>query len=168
MAKLELYLIRHGVAAERGDSESDDVRPLTADGIARLGAEAAGLVALKVRWDLILTSPLVRARQTAEVLAQDMRHDTPIIETRSLSPFGTPADVMAELVKHRTRASIALVGHEPAISDLAARLLHAQAPFAFKKGAVCRLDFSVHPPDGIATLGWFATPRMLRLIGRRK
>jgi phosphohistidine phosphatase len=165
--RLELYLIRHGIAAERGDAESDDVRPLTAEGIARLGAEAAGLVALKMRRDLILTSPLVRAKQTAEMLAEDMRYDVPIVETRALAPFGSPADVMAELVTHRPLASIALVGHEPAISDLAARLLHAQAPFAFKKGAVCRLDFTAYPPEGIATLSWFATPKMLRLIGRR-
>jgi len=165
MATLELYLIRHGVAAERGEEFPDDSkRPLTSEGIARLRKEAKALEGLGVSFDQILSSPLVRARQTADVFAEELKGKPPIANTDALTPAGSPGAVIQELAKHMRKASIALVGHEPNMGELAAFLIGAKVPLPFKKGAICRIDFSVFPPKGKGELCWFVTPKMLRKI----
>lgn len=163
---VELYLIRHGLAAERGDDYPDDTkRPLTSRGIQRLKREANGLVALDVSFDLILTSPLVRARQTAEIIAAALPARPNIVNTDALAPGGSHAAIMDEFVKHARRARIALVGHEPGIGELAARLIGARQAITFKKGAICRIDVRALPPTGPGQLRWFLTPKILRQIG---
>jgi phosphohistidine phosphatase len=165
MATLELYLVRHGVAADRGDDYPDDSkRPLTSQGIAKMRKEAKALEALGVTLDLILTSPLVRTRQTADTLAQTMASAPPVQASDALAPAGTTAAVLKELGQHMRLGRIALVGHEPNIGELAARLIGARAPMPFKKGAICRIDFEVFPPKGAGQLVWFATPKMLRQL----
>ena len=83
----ELYLIRHGVAAERGENYPDDTkRPLTNEGVQKLRKEAKALVALDITLDVILTSPLVRTRQTAELVAAAFRNPPPIVNMASLAP----------------------------------------------------------------------------------
>jgi phosphohistidine phosphatase len=165
MATLELYLIRHGVAAERGEEYPDDSkRPLTSDGIARLKKEARALDELGVEFDQILSSPLVRAKQTADVFAETMKGKPPVSSIDSLTPAGSPAAVIQDLGKHMRKARIALVGHEPNMGELAAFLIGAKVPLPFKKGAICRIDFAVFPPKGKGALCWFVTPRMLRKL----
>ena len=166
MATLELYLIRHGLAEERGPEYPDDSkRPLTSEGIARLRKEAKRLAALGVEFDQIISSPLVRAKQTAEVFAQMTAPSTPLAYSDSLAPAGTPAAVFQDLSKHMRKARIALVGHEPNMGELAARLIGSRTPIEFKKGAVCRIDFEVFPPKGQGQLRWFIPPKMLRKNG---
>jgi phosphohistidine phosphatase len=163
MAAHELYLIRHGLAEERGEAWPDDSRrPLTDEGISRLKKGARGLVRLGVEFDVILTSALVRARQTAEVFAAAFNSRPPIIVIDSLAPEGSPQAVVNDLEKHARRARIALVGHEPGIGELAARLIGARRPLEFKKGAVCRIDLESIPSAGPGALRWFLTPRTLR------
>ena len=162
----ELYLIRHGVAAERGDAWPDDnKRPLTSRGIARLKKEVKGLVALEVSLDQILTSPLVRARQTAEVIAEALPSKPPLANSRALMPGGRYNDLIDELSKYSRRRRIALVGHEPDLGAIAARLLGARGTVEFKKGAVCRIDFEALPPARPGHLVWLAPPKLLRAIG---
>jgi phosphohistidine phosphatase len=162
---LELYLIRHGVAAERGEDYPDDSkRPLTNGGISRLRKEAKALDALGVAFDHIITSPLVRTRQTADIFAESLKSKPSMSQSDALAPAGTSTAVIQELAKHMRKGRIALVGHEPNIGELAARLIGARMPMEFKKGAICRIDFEVFPPKGIGQLRWFLTPRMLREI----
>lgn len=166
MATLELYLVRHGIAAERGEAYPDDSkRPLTSNGIARLRKETKGLNALGVGFDLIITSPLARARQTSDTLALGLTVKPSVVSSDSLAPAGTTAAVIQDIVKHQRKARIALVGHEPNLGELAARLIGARTPLEFKKGGVCRIDFEVLPPKGIGQLRWFLTPKMLRQLG---
>jgi phosphohistidine phosphatase len=163
MAMLELYLVRHGIAENRGEDWPDDSkRPLTNGGIAKLRKEARGLVALDVTFDQIITSPLVRTRQTADVLAEVLKGKPPIATTDALAPAGTPAAVIQEIGRHARKARLALVGHEPNLGELAAQLIGAKAPLEFKKGGICRIDFDVLPPKGVGALRWFVTPKMLR------
>jgi phosphohistidine phosphatase len=165
--EFELYLIRHGLAAERGENYPDDTkRPLTSRGIQKLRREAKALNALDVSFDVILTSPLVRARQTAEALASVLRVPPPVINAPSLAPGGTHNAIIDELAKqsHR-RKKMAVVGHEPGIGELAARLLGLRKPVEFKKGGICRIDVTALPPTGPGQLRWLLTPRMLRKIG---
>src|SRR6516225_3386566 len=130
----ELYLIRHGTAEERGDAWPDDTkRPLTAQGMARLRKSARGLVRIGADFDVVMTSPLVRARQTAEIVAAAFDPRPPIVTADALSPGGSYELVLSELEKQARRTRIALVGHEPGIGQLAARLSGSRRAIEFKK-----------------------------------
>src|SRR5262245_2134910 len=137
----ELYLIRHGVAEERGEKWPDDAkRPLTERGMTKMRRNARGLARLGVTLDVVLTSPFVRARQTAEILAGAFEPRPALVQADSLTPDGSYEMVIADLAKHTRRSRIALVGHEPSIGSLAARLAGSRRPLEFKKGAICRID----------------------------
>jgi phosphohistidine phosphatase len=162
---IELYLIRHGLAAARGDAWPDDTkRPLTHKGIARMRREAEALTSLGVTFDQIVTSPLVRTRQTAEILAEGLASRPPLATSDALAPAGTVAQAIEELGKYSRRRRIAVVGHEPNIGELAAKLIGARAALEFKKGGICRIDLETLPPARPGRLRWFATPKMLRSV----
>jgi phosphohistidine phosphatase len=163
----ELHLIRHGLAEERGEAWPDDSkRPLTAEGISRLRQSARGLARLGVSFDVILTSPLVRARQTAAAVAAVYQPRPQVATADSLAPGGAYQALLAELEKQARRTRIALVGHEPGIGELAARLAGFRHPLEFKKGAFCRIDVEGLPPTGPGTLRWLLTPRIMRSLRR--
>ena len=163
MATLELYLIRHGIAEERGPEWPDDSkRPLTGKGIAALKQEAKALAALDISFDLIISSPLTRTRQTANVFAEHLPGKPAVELSDSLAPAGTPAAVIQEIARHSRKARVALVGHEPNIGELAARLIGARSPIEFKKGAICRIDLAELPPKSPGMLRWFLPPRILK------
>jgi phosphohistidine phosphatase len=165
MAMLELYLIRHGLAAERGkDWPDDSKRPLTPDGVARLRKSARGLNVMGIGFDQIVTSPLVRTRQTADVFSEELEDHPPIATSDALAPAGSPASVIQEITRHARKARVALVGHEPNLGELAAQLIGARMPLEFKKGGICRIDFDMLPPKGSGMLRWFLTPKMLRRL----
>src|SRR5262245_7599129 len=155
----EIYLIRHGVAEDRGEAWPDDnKRPLTQEGMKRLRKSIRGLAHNGVTFDVVLTSPLARAKQTAEIVVSEMDPRPHVVVTDSLSPDSSSQAVLAELEKHARRSKIALVGHEPGIGELAARLVGSRHPIDFKKGAVCRIDVKVLPIAGPGMLRWFLTP----------
>jgi phosphohistidine phosphatase len=157
---IELYLVRHAIAEERGPLWPDDARrPLTARGMDRFREVVRGLRALEVGVDVILTSPLTRARQTADLLAAGLDPKPDVRIAEALSPGGTPK-ALADALSRARRARIACVGHEPDLGALAAHLVGASRPFEFKKGGACRIDLD--SPTGPGRLAWFATPRLLR------
>jgi len=158
----ELYFIRHGLAEERGDAWPDDnKRPLTDEGISRLRKAVRGLARLGVSFEVVLTSPLVRARQTADIVAGGLDPRPSIVNIDSLAPAGSYASVVADLEKHGRKNRIALVGHEPMIGELAARLIGSRHPIEFKKGAICRIDVDSLPPSGPGDLRWLLTPKVM-------
>jgi phosphohistidine phosphatase len=128
----------------------------------RVRQEARALNALKIGFDVIISSPLARTKQTAEIIAGTLKDKPAIVTSDSLAPAGTPAGVMQEIARHARKARVALVGHEPNLGELAARLIGARSPIQFKKGAICRIDFEILPPKSLGQLQWFVTPRMLR------
>ena len=112
--RYQIYLIRHGLAEDRGDAWPDDAqRPLTDRGVSRVRKTARGLAAIGVAFDVILTSPLVRARQTADAIASVFEPRPPIVPTDALAPGGSYQALVAELEKTGRRTRIGLVGHEP-------------------------------------------------------
>jgi phosphohistidine phosphatase len=158
----ELYLIRHGVAEERGDAWPDDSkRPLTEEGMSRMRKAARGLSRLGILFDVVLTSPLVRARQTAEIVAGGLAPRPTLANIDALAPGGGFAALMTELEKHARKPRIALVGHEPDIGELGARLIGSRRSIEFKKGAICRIDIDEIPPNGPGQLRWFVTSKIL-------
>jgi phosphohistidine phosphatase len=159
---IALYLVRHAIAAERGDEYPDDAkRPLTERGIKRFRKVAEALAAMGAEADVILTSPLVRARQTAEILSQTLPGHPPIVETAALLPEATFADLSAELDRHGKAAGIAMTGHQPSIGTFAARLAGCRGDFEVKKGGACRIDVDRLPPSAPGRLRWLATPKLL-------
>src|SRR5262245_52934118 len=161
----ELYLIRHAVAEDRGDDWPDDAkRPLSEDGASRMRKAARGLERIGVTLDVIVTSPLVRTRQTAEIVAGALNPKPPIVAAESHAPGGAYQAIVADLEKQSKRARIALVGHEPGIGELAARLIGSRHPIEFKKGAVVRIDVDQIPPTGPGNLRWMLPPRVMRSI----
>lgn len=163
----ELYLIRHGVAEERGEAWPDDAkRPLSQDGMSKLRKSARGLVSLGVSFNVIVTSPLVRTRQTAEIIAGILDPHPHVTTLDSLAPDSRIADVLADLEKYAKRERVGIVGHEPGVGELAARLIGTRHAIPFKKGAICRIDVETLPLGGPGDLRWFLTPKMLRDLRR--
>ena len=163
---MNLYLMRHGiaVAADEPAVTRDNERPLTPKGVKRLRRAARGIRRLDVAFDGILTSPVLRARQTAEIVASAFDPRPSIITIESLAPGGSYASLVADLEKHGRKTRIALVGHEPGIGELGARLIGSRHSFEFKKGAVCRIDVDEIPPVGPGDLRWFLTPKVMTSI----
>lgn len=162
-----LYIVRHAIAEARGEAYPDDTaRPLSSKGIAKFKKVVAGLDSLDVSIEQILSSPLVRARQTADILAEHLRGRPVVVETHALTPVASYQDLLVELEQCTRFSSIALVGHEPSIGEMTGRLLGSRAPVEFKKGAVCRIDVDTLPPGSPGRLRWFATPKMLAKLGR--
>jgi phosphohistidine phosphatase len=166
MAPTELYLVRHAIAAERGEEWPDDTkRPLTKRGISRFRECVTGLRELEVAVDEVFTSPLVRAKQTADILAAGMDRKPPVKILDALAPGHTAKDVMTQLAKAAKRRRIALVGHEPELGALAAHLIGANRAIPFKKGGVCRVDVERLTSKRAGTLIWFVGPKVLRKLG---
>jgi len=164
-----LYLVRHAIAAERGPKyPKDDARPLTREGRTRMKEVVAGWRRLKPGLDLILTSPLVRAESTAEIVQDWLKGDVRVERFAALAPGHRPAEVAAALAnlpktgKGKKASVIALVGHEPDLGQLAAWLIGAKEPVPFRKGGVARIDVTSLPPKQDGKLIWHATPKLLR------
>ncbi len=165
-ATIELYLVRHAVAAERGPKYPDDrLRPLTPAGARKFAATVPGLAEMGVVVDFVLTSPLVRARETATLLAAGLKPKPALIEVEALAPGGRHQAVIEAIKTHAKRyRRLAIVGHEPDLGELAARLLGARGTVQFKKGAICAIDVDGATPAGPGTLRWMLTPRALRAL----
>lgn len=165
---MDLYIVRHAIAVERGDPAYpwDDDRPLTPEGIHKFRLAARGLEKLEVRPERILASPLIRARQTAEILRDAVRPDLEIEYTPHLKPeadFGAALGAVAVL----GAKSIAVVGHEPHVSGFASYLLCAPkhpASLVFRKGAAALIRFPAEPAPATGMLEWLIQPGALRRI----
>jgi phosphohistidine phosphatase len=163
----ELYLVRHAIAAERGSEWPDDTkRPLTERGINRFKEEVKGLRRLDVTVDEIFSSPLVRARQTADLLASGLDGKAPVKVLDALAPGHTSSSVMTQLARVAKRRRVAIVGHEPDLGELAAHLIGAGRALAFKKGGICRIDLGSLTSKRAASLVWFLPPNVLRQVKR--
>lgn len=163
---MKLLLIRHAPAVRNGSvGIRDGERPLTPRGRARFRLAARGLARIAERPDVLLTSPLVRARATADIAAAAFKKVTPRVEP-ALGQENVDA-VVAALKRCPRDAMVAVVGHEPTLSRLLARMLGVHQDddrFAFKKGGAAFLDL----PDGPAAAGqlrWFVKPHILRALG---
>jgi len=163
----ELYLVRHAVAVRR-DSEQwpdDSVRPLTPDGIERFRAVARGLRRIGVEVDAVLASPYARGWATAEILHEEIAWPAPE-KCAALEPHG-PLSTVVDAVRSRTETALALVGHQPRLSELATLLLAGSERamrLEVEKGGVLCLRFAEPLEAGAVALRWSASPKILRLL----
>ena len=162
---MQLLVIRHGIAVERGTPGiPDEDRPLTPEGEEKFAEAAKGLAALVERPDALLTSPLLRAKQTAALAAAAWGKIDPV-ETPALAG-GSFEEQAAVLDRYRGDATVAVVGHEPHLSALLARLLGSRHDdrVAFRKGGAALVDVPGRLAGG-GQLVWFLSPKVLRKLG---
>ena len=157
---MELYFLRHGAADKRGEWQGDDrLRALTPDGAAAVGRITAALAAAGLSVDVIVSSPLLRARQTADIAAKELGHKAGVVEDERLAngfDLGKLAALLADIGRP-PRAM--LVGHEPSFSGTIGELTGARV--VCKKGSVARVDVS--ESDGTTLRGelvWLLPPRL--------
>jgi phosphohistidine phosphatase len=166
---MELYLMRHAIAHDVGadGSRTDAERTLTAEGRANTRAAAQAMRRLELDFDAIWTSPLARARQTADIVAEVLKKPHCLREVPELALGAAPERVIQALLRLERSSSVLLVGHEPDLSRLVAFLVWGSLDadrLDFKKGALCRVDGRFGLGGGKATLRWFLTPKQLRLL----
>jgi phosphohistidine phosphatase len=162
---MELFILRHGRAGQHGDYEDDRARPLTDEGRERSVVSGRGLRRLRVTPQVVLSSPLVRARETAELVAAELEGSPAVELTEVLSPGVGPEAVVRYLRKHHGGAEAALlVGHEPDLSVLIGALVSRDgtARVRMKKGGLCHLRLregelaelaALYPPGVLIELG---------------
>jgi phosphohistidine phosphatase len=164
-----ILVFRHGPAGKADPARwpDDRARPLTRRGVKRTLLAAHGLSRLVPAVDLIVTSPLVRAAETARILADVSRTSEPQT-LEALSPGGSDRRIMEFLKRHASRDVIVLVGHEPDLGRLVATLAVGAGNLPLKKAGACALRCDEEIGAGKARLVWFAPPSLLRRLGRRK
>lgn len=164
---MRLLIIRHAIAARGTPGMSDDERPLTRKGKRRFRQAARGLARLAPRPDALLTSPLLRAVKTAEIAGRAWGRLKPK-EEPALGGENV-ARILAVVAAHPKEATVAVVGHEPQLSALLARLVGSSGTerFVFRKGGAALVDLPGSPAHG-GRLLWFVSPRILRGLGRRR
>jgi phosphohistidine phosphatase len=162
---MQLYVVRHGIAIDREDPKcpSDPERYLTEEGIEKTKRVAAAVAALDASADLLLSSPYVRAMQTAEIFATALGYAKQRIrQSDLLLPGGEPSLFFRELAKDKQTSTLFIFGHAPHLDELIATALGSKHHLtALKKAGVAVLELKrVSPPSG--QLLWLATPKILR------
>lgn len=167
---MELYIVRHGIAIDREDpkSPSDPERFLTPEGLKKTREVARGFAALKISPDVFLSSPYVRALQTAEIFAEEVKFSkSKIKQTDLLLPGAEPAAFFRELQRtSRSEESAICFGHAPHLDELIAFALGSKKDLTQlkKAGTACLELLRINPPA--ASLAWLSTPKILKRRGK--
>jgi phosphohistidine phosphatase len=165
MEHMELYLLRHAIAVDQQDFPGDDSeRPLTKEGAKKMRLIVQGMESLGLSFNIILTSPYRRAQETAAIVASHFSAQKHVRQAAALKPRGQKRTLIDEIASFADGAgSVVLVGHEPYLSTLAAKLVFGQAAVGLnlKKGGLCKLDVNRIRYGRCARLEWVLTPRQL-------
>ncbi len=170
---MELYFLRHGLAGQHGDPKykDDSLRPLTNQGCEKMQRAACGMQALELNFDAILSSPYLRARQTAEIVAEAYKtNKKEIYLTDNLLPPAPIEKLLREIQASFPEANhVLLVGHEPHLTQLVSQLLKSKPlSIDFKKGGLCCLSVENSSDGLVAVLNWLLTPSQLNLMSKEK
>jgi phosphohistidine phosphatase len=166
---MNFYILRHGIAVERGspDFENDSERPLTPKGKKQLRKISAAMEKMGLHFDLILCSPLLRAKQTAEIIAGNLKLKRRLQFSDELAPDGSPKKLIQQLNELKPLpGNILFAGHEPYLSELISLLVSGGKHVAidFKKGGLCKLEIENLSAGKCATLAWLLTPQQMKLM----
>jgi phosphohistidine phosphatase len=156
---VDVYILRHGKAEDAGPGMGDADRRLTKKGRGEIAAAGRWMGAQELRLDLIATSPLVRAQETAAIIAGCLGEKGRLVIWKELAPGGNPESVCRLIAKHPDVRALLLVGHEPLLSTLISRIIISDenAAIVMSKGALAKIrEFSFTPrPSG--ELHWLVT-----------
>lgn len=165
---MRLLVFRHGIAEKQATDGTDASRVLTSEGVERARAAARGLHRIAAQLDVVLTSPKMRALQTANEAGAAFKCAVEVLEALS----GGPPDATLRALAARSERAVMIVGHEPMLSELVEQVCTGDRRLGFvdlrKAGCAC-LDVVLQPNGGVtsATLLWLATPRMLGGLDKR-
>ena len=159
---MEIYILRHGIAEDSQPGQSDSERALTSEGRKKLGRVLRVAREAGVAPALILTSPLKRAVQTAQLAAETLDYRGELLRTKALEPGSHPRMVWEEIRVHKDEPSILLAGHEPLFSSLTAYLLGCpDLQVDFKKGALACVQVDRFGAEPHGALKWLVTPKLV-------
>jgi phosphohistidine phosphatase len=166
---MDLYVLRHGIALERGTRgfEDDSARPLTPKGRRQLRKLSPVIGKLAGDINLILSSPLARARQTAEIVAAELKLRKRLKFSNALAPGGAPALLVRQLSREKPRPEkVLLVGHEPDLGRLVSLLTcgNTSLQLDFKKAGLCKLEAEKLRAGKCAVLAWLLTPKQMKMM----
>lgn len=164
---MQLLIIRHGIAEDAVPGGDDSRRSLTSVGEKKMKNIAAGLQTVVETLDVIGASPLLRAQQTAEIVA-DAYGDLEVQTVQALSPGTEPSALVDWLREQSSAEVVAIVGHEPHLSTLVTWFMSGgqNSRVELKKGGAALLEFSSRASAGSGTLQWLLTGSQLRRIGK--
>lgn len=162
---MKIYLIRHSNAVDPGTPgyEDDSQRPLTDKGRDKMKDIAYALKAMEVRPDRIVSSPYVRARETAEIVAKVLKYKQELSFSDSLVPEGSADQIIGEINEKFNVDELVIVGHEPCLSGLVGTLIAGSPDLAIdlKKGGICCLSADDLRMERKAVLEWLLTPKIM-------
>jgi len=162
---MEIYVLRHGIAVERGTPgyKKDSDRPLTKEGEEKLHQIAQAILAMDLKFDLILSSPYERAAKTAQIVAAEL--DEEVTFTEFLEPDGNQLALVSQ-INDEKRQRVLLVGHEPDLTHFISLLTAGgtAASIELKKGGLCKMTTDKLKFGQCATLNWLLTPKQLRAL----
>jgi phosphohistidine phosphatase len=169
---MKLYLLRHGLAVELGTHgmTQDSQRPLTPKGERKLEQITEAMEALGLWFDLILSSPYLRTRQTAELIAEALGARKRLKCTEALAPAGSMKELVSQLqAADPAPERVLLVGHEPYLSEFTSLLLSGDTGLAitFRKGGLCKLVAASLKHGRCASLEWLLTPKQMARMSSR-
>ena len=162
-----VYFVRHASAGQhKADPAKDEKRPLDNDGIEQSTTMGRALVALETHVDVILSSPLKRAAQTASLIANELGYEDKIVLTPALRPDANYAKFTALIDEYASQEAIMVAGHNPNLSEFLGRLIGGgtRAGMDLKKGAVARVEVDRHR----GVLHWMLTPKVVRTLAAGK
>src|SRR5918999_4079595 len=166
---MDLFILRHGEAGKRSGSRgSDSNRPLTAAGEKEITDIAESFKKIGIDFDVILTGPLKRAQQTADLVARRFKAQKKMRQVKELSPEGSKSDLYRMLSSFKEETSLLVVGHNPYLNEMISEVV-ADGKYGridIKKGGVVRIRVTNLTPKFKGELRWLITPRLLKLISR--
>ena len=169
---MKLYILRHAIAEERDESvyPDDSQRPLTAKGKKKMVIIAENMKAMGIKIDLILTSPYVRAHETARIMVRAFGLEkSRMVLNDNLAPSGFAKDLIAEVNEKYQAEHLMLVGHEPYLSELISMLIAGDPSLSIvvKKGGLCCLSIENLVYDKCAALEWLWVPAQFAKMYRK-
>lgn len=164
---MNLYILRHAIAVARGTKHfPNDDRPLTKEGIDKMKRAAECFPQLVKEIDIIYSSPLSRAKETAEIAAKSLKSEKKMKITDALLPGANESELFELLNREKQGENIMIVGHEPHLSFLASSLIGVNdSMIELKKGALCLITIGGEARKGSGTLKWLLQPKQLRAMG---
>jgi phosphohistidine phosphatase len=160
---MEIYFLRHASANHYDPTADDDKRPIDKTGEQQSQDVGRALAALGLKLDVMISSPLTRALQTAEIAASELGHKDKIVLDGALRPEASYEHFEALLARYGKKKAIMVVGHNPSMTDFLNRMLSGESAefIDFKKGAVAKVERDGSHP---AVLKWCMTPKLVRAI----
>jgi phosphohistidine phosphatase len=162
---MDLLVLRHGEAGTRSNLEGDFKRSLTAEGKQEILEISNGLKALEIELNHVITSPLLRAKQTAEIVAKSLKYKGKIKELDSLKPEGNKLELYSVLSEFKQDSMVLVVGHEPYLSEMISDAIsQTGCRIDLKKGGLARMRILSTLPKIRGELRWLLTPKHMKKI----